>query len=151
MRRDYFTTDLRNADPDGPDRPAVGLAFDGPSELLADRLETADGQHLDESEVDVAFRYTTDVESDDATGVFSVTNRLTGEFLLETNVDAALVGRLITAARSDEADDDEWRYRVVIEQDDETLATFHKRTLLVYDGDGDLRREKSLIPGGVEL
>ncbi|MFB6184218.1 MAG: DUF5793 family protein [Haloarculaceae archaeon] len=150
MRRDYFTPELRNVEAD-EESPAVVLTFDGPSGLLGERLENGDGDPLEDGEIDVAFRYTTPVDADDAAGVLSVTNRFTGEYVLETNADATLVRDLVRAARADDGDDEEWRYRVCIRRDDEEVATFRKRTLLVYDSEGDLRRDSSLIPGGVEL
>lgn len=146
MRRDYFTLEVRDET-----KPAVVLTFDGPSRLLDQRLTDADGSALDAEDVDVAFRYTSPVDAEDATGVFSLTNRLTGDFVLETNVAADPIVTLIDAAQSEDASDaTNGCYEVAIEREEETV-TYDKRTLLVYDTGGDLRREHSLIPGGVEL
>jgi hypothetical protein len=151
MRRDYFTLEVDGVD-DEQRKPSVTLAFEGPSDMLAERLGREDGTVLDESEVDVAFRYTTPVDDDEAEGVFSVTNRLTGEFILETNTAGVSVTDLVEAARSDEAAEaDGGRYVIHITDGGEEIAVYDKRTLLVYDTDGDLRRQHSLIPGGVEL
>lgn len=150
MRRDYFDLDVDGVD-DGQRKPSVLLSFDGPSQMLAERLDD-DGTVLDADEVDVAFRYTTAVDADAAEGVFSITNRLTGEYILETNVPAASIMTLVETARGDEAADaDGGRYLIHISEDDEEVVSYDKRTLLVYDRDGDLRRQYSLIPGGVEL
>jgi hypothetical protein len=152
MRRDYFTLDVRHVDGEDDRKPVVGLDFDGPSGLLDERLTDESGSSLDASEIDVAFRYTTSVDADDADGVFSVTNRLTGAFILETNTDADPITRLIQTARSEEvADADGGRYEVEIRRQSGEKTVYDKRTLLVYDADGDLRREHSLIPSGVEL
>jgi hypothetical protein len=149
MRRDYFTIDVRHTEAsDG--LPEVVLAFDGPSNLLEERLAAPSGETtLSAEEIDVTFRYTTPIEADEPTGVLSLTDRLTGEFVLETNAAADTIKTVIEAAR-DRTDEAGVCYRVEINADEEVIA-YEKATLLVYDADGDLRRECSLIPGGVEL
>lgn len=146
MRRDYIDVDVRHGADSEPDRPPVlALTFDGPEGMLADRLETPDGP-LEESDVDVTYRRTDGDES----GVLSVANRLTGEFVLEADVDADAVGALVDAAKGADADDDT-SYVVRITDAAGEQTTYEQRTLLVYDADGSLRRQESLIPGGVEL
>lgn len=150
MRRDYVTLELRHVDRDGDRLPTAVLAYDGPSDLLEERLTDAGGEPLDRERVDVAFRLRT--VDGDATGVFSLTNRLTGEFVVEVNADADSVRELVDAARrDDDPDDADGCYRVVVERDGETVADYEKRTLLVYDDEGNLLRQRSLIPSGVEL
>lgn len=146
MRRDYIDVDVRSADDSKAERPpAIALTFDGPTGLLADRLATGDGR-LDDEDVDVTYRRT---EADEP-GVLSLANRLTGEFVLEANVDAESVSALVDAAKGADADDDTcYEVRITDGEGDETV--YEKRTLLVYDPDGSLRRQDSLIPGGVEL
>ncbi len=144
MRRDYFEVDMRNVDENEREPPVVTVNFDGPDGLLADRLVTADGT-LDADEIDVTFRRT---ETDDV-GVLSVSNRITGEFVLEANADVEAVRALVDAARS--RADDEPRYRVRVTDADGKSTVYDKETLLVYDREGSLRRGESLIPGGVEL
>ncbi|MDG5776659.1 DUF5793 family protein [Haloarculaceae archaeon H-GB2-1] len=152
MRRDYFTLDVGHVAEDDDRKPVVVLEFDGPTGLLDERLTDEEGASLDAGEVDVAFRYTTAEDATDAEGVFSVTNRLTGGFILETNTVAEPIMRFIQAARSDAAEEaDGGRYEVVIHMQDGEEIVYDKRTLLVYDDEGDLRREHSLIPSGVEL
>ncbi|QLH77617.1 hypothetical protein HZS55_10040 [Halosimplex rubrum] len=150
MRRDYVTLDLRHVDRDGDRLPTAVLAYDGPSDLLEERLTDAGGDPLDRERVDVAFRLRT--VDDDATGVFSLTNRMTGEFVVEVNADAESVRDLVDAARrDDDPDDADGCYRVAVERDGEAVASYEKRTLLVYDDEGGLLRQHSLIPSGVEL
>jgi hypothetical protein len=148
MRRDYFTLHLGNVDSDGAaEKPAARIAFDGPSDVLQTRL-------MEETDaVDVAYRLQTPLDVEDADGVFSITDRVTGEFLLEVNADATTVFELIDAARAygQQSNDTDGCYEVAITRDDETLFATDKRMLLVYDQDGDLRRQHSLIPSGVEL
>jgi len=150
MRRDYVTLDLRHVDPDGDRLPTAVLRYDGPTDLLEERLTDAVGDPLDRERVDVAFRLQT--ADDDATGVLSLTNRVTGEFVVEVNADAESVRELVEAARrEDDPDDADGCYRVVVEREGETVATYEKHTLLVYDDEGSLLRQHSLIPSGVEL
>lgn len=158
MRRDYFTLKVENVDwveTDGdPRKPTVTIDFEGPAASLKTHLQGTDGSFLRADETDVSFRVQDDsVESPDATGVVSVTNRLTGDYILELDESAANVRKFIEAARTYEQSttDSAGRYLVYIRIDGEDLVTYDKSTFLVYDGDGSLDRQYSLIPGGVEL
>lgn len=157
MRRDYVTLNLRHADQDGDHLPTAALTYDGPTDVLEERLTDATGDPLDRERIDVAFRLKTTLDSDggtldDASGVFSFTNRVTGEFIIEVNATADVVRELVdTARREDDPDDTEGSYRVVVRHDGEGIASFEKQTLLVYDDEGSLHRQHSLIPSGVEL
>lgn len=121
--------------------------------MLRERLTGTDGDLLSASETDVAFRLQAPLDTPDSTGVVGVTNRTTGDFVLELNEDANDVLKFIRAAREygRSGDDDDGRYRVELTVEGEPLVTYEKRTFLVYDADGGLLREKSLIPSGVEL
>ena len=157
MRRDHFELEAHNIDwvetGEAPAEPKVVIDFNGPKETLTDRLTDAGGTPLDASETDVAFRLQDPLDDPDAAGVVSVTDRVTGDFLLELNEEADDVLRFVRAAREygQSTDDDGGRYSVVIRIDGETLATYSKSTFLVYDANGSLLRSKSLIPSGVEL
>ncbi|WP_123532940.1 DUF5793 family protein [Halosimplex salinum] len=152
MRRDYVTLDLRNADQDGDHLPTAVLTYEGPTDLLEERLTDAGGEPLDREAIDVAFRFQTATDDADADGVFSLTNRVTGEFIVEVNADAASVRDLVDAARrDDDPEDADGCYRVDVRRDGEQVASYEKRTLLVYDDEGGLLRQHSLIPSGVEL
>ena len=157
MRRDYFELDVENMDwvdsGGEPRKPRVSIRFRGPEEELRDRLAGGGGELLTAEETDVAFRLQASPDRDpEATGVVGVTNRLTGDFVLELNEDADDVLRFITAAREyGKHDDGDGRYRVEIDVDDEELVTYEKETFLVYDAEGNLLRKDSLIPSGVEL
>ncbi len=157
MRRDYFTLDVHDVDwvDDGgaPQQPLVRIEFHGPHESLTERLSTGDGELLDAAETDVAFRLVDALDDDEPTGVVGVTNRLTGDFILELNESVENVFRFIRAAREygRSADVDDGRYRVEISLDGDDLVVYEKQTFLVYDADGNLLRSESLIPSGVEL
>ena len=146
MRRDQFTAAVRT--PDGRP-PTLDIVYDGPADELDSRL-SANGEPLTADGLDAAFRRRAPPEDEDAddTGVFSLTRRLTGGYLLEVNVDTGSVRGLVAAAR--EVDDDA-SYHIRISRGDEERVVYEMSTLLVYDSSGELLRQRSLIPSGVEL
>jgi len=147
MRRDHFTLSVDDTDADAGDMPSLVLSYDGPAEPLASRL-SEDGELLDGDDIDAAFRLrdADGIEEVDATGVFSLTRRLTGEYLFEVRTDAKKVRSLIDAARSEGG-----TYDIRIERPDTADVALESGTLLVYDAEGNLLRKDSLIPSGVEL
>ncbi|MEZ3116943.1 DUF5793 family protein [Halobaculum sp. MBLA0147] len=158
MRRDYFELDVDSVDwveeGDDPRRPHVYIDFHGPEDLLRDRLTDPDGELLDTEETDVAFRLQEPRDDNpEATGVVGVTNRITGEFIVELNEEADDVLRFIEAAREygRSVDADGGQYEVEIAVDGDRLVAYEKETFLVYDAEGNLLRTESLIPSGVEL
>lgn len=156
MRRDYFTLDVSEIDwiesGGEPAQPRVVIDFHGPEADLRERFETPTGDLLEAEETDVACRLQGDVSDPDTEGVVSVTNRITGDFIIELNEDAADILTFINAARKyGEAENGDGHYHVTIRLDGEELTTYEKQTFLVYNEDGDLLRKHSLIPSGVEL
>lgn len=156
MRREHFTLDVSNVDwvdTDGdPRKPSVSIDFDGQSTTLRERLAGPDGEYLDASEIDAAYRLQGPL-GEDTQGVVSVTNRITGEFVLELNESAVDVLKFIRAARGygEAASEDVGRFDVEITVDGEDVVEYDKETFLVYDDEGNLLRQHSLIPSGVEL
>lgn len=150
MRRDYFTLEVApsSAAEGGP--PSLVVTFEGPEGELRERLQGT-GNGLSGDAVDVAFRLLGDVEDTDTRGVLSITDRITGEFLLELNAPAAEVTEFVRTVRTTREEGDDDQFRLVIEAAGGELATLEKRTFLVYDADGGLLRGHSLIPSGVEL
>ncbi|MFB6106185.1 MAG: DUF5793 family protein [Halobacteriaceae archaeon] len=156
MQRDQFEIDVRGVewvDTDGePRKPVAVVAFHGSRDDLRNRLTGTAGETLSADQTDVSFRFVSDSEDAAATGVVAVTNRLTGDFVLETNAAASDVLDFVRAARRyGEAAGDDGRYRITITTDGEELASYEKSTLLVYTDEGELLRNRSLIPSGVEL
>jgi hypothetical protein len=156
MRRDYFELDVTNVDwvaaGGDPVQPLVEIEFSGPDDSLRERLSDADGELLSGEDVDVAFRLKEGLDGNEAApGVVAVTNRVTGEYVLELNERADDVLRFIEAARVYGQADDDGGYRVVVAIDGEELVEYEKETFLVYDADGEFLRDESLIPPGVEL
>ncbi|MFB6303296.1 MAG: DUF5793 family protein [Haloferacaceae archaeon] len=156
MRRDYFELAAENVDwvetGDDPAQPTVHIDFHGPEGMLRERLTDADGDFLDAERTDVSFRLHDDPDDPDATGVVAVTNRVTGDFVLELNESVEDVLRFIRAAREyGKRANGDGRYQVHIRIDGDHVVTYDKRTFLVYDAEGNLLRNESLIPSGVEL
>jgi len=146
MRRDYFTLEVANLE--DAELPALRVDFAGPVDELAERLHDENGP-LPAGAVDIGFRLLDPLDADGPEGVLSVTNRVTGEFVLELNADAEDVLAFVRDARAREEDDA--RYRLVVRNDGDELAAYEKSTFLVYEPDGELLRQHSLIPSGVEL
>ncbi|KAB1196748.1 MULTISPECIES: DUF5793 family protein [Haloferax] len=157
MRRDYFELDVRDVgwhEEDGtPRQPTVSIDFYGPPEELRERFSAPDGAVLAAEDLDVSLRLQGPIDDTDTRGVVSVTDRLTGDYVLELNADAEDVLQFIGAAREygRSTDDTDGRYRVDVAIENEHFATFEKSTFLVYDTEGSLLRGQSLIPSGVEL
>jgi len=156
MRRDYFELDVTNVDwaAEGaaPAQPLVEIDFSGPGEGLRERLSDTDGELLAGEDVDVAFRLQEDLDAGEPVpGVVAVTNRVTGEYVLELNEEAEDVLAFIEAARAYTEAEEADGYRVIVSIDGEQMVEYEKDTFLVYDADGEFLRERSLIPPGVEL
>jgi hypothetical protein len=140
MRRANFTLTTTNLGGE----PTLTLDYQGPAGNLTARLADAGGLPAAD-EVDAGFRLQGPAEADPE-GVFSLTRRTTGEYLLEANAPASEIRSLVEAAR--DAGD---KYRVNIERPSGETVTFSKETLLVYDAEGNLLRGNSLIPSGVQM
>lgn len=148
MRRDYFTLEVADVGTSGI--PTIHIDFEGPSDQLAGRLTDGQGEQLDADEIDVAYRLQASADGD-ADGVLAVTNRVTGEFILELNAGTDEVLAFIRAAREHGSESDDRRYRIRLAIDGDRVLEHRKGTFLVYDEDGGLLRKDSLIPSGVEL
>lgn len=157
MRRDYFSVEIRNTDPgegegtEEPRQPTIDIAFDGPSAALDDRLAGA-RDDLPSPTIDVAYRLLESADDSDSEGVIGVTDRYTGDFLLEVNVTVQEVLDFVRAAREyGKQTDGTDRYRVRVTREDTEVIRHDKSTFLVYNEEGNLARRHSLIPSGVEL
>lgn len=153
MRRDSVTLEVANvswlAEDRDPRRPSLVVRVEDDGSTLRERLLDRD-EPLGAGDVDVTFRFRG--SSDDGDGVLSITNRITGEFLLEVNAEATVLEEFVSAARRyAERTGDVTRYTARVVADGETLADLEKRTLLFYASDGELLRKHSLIPSGVEI
>lgn len=156
MRRDYFTLQIWAVDwvdnDTDPQLPRLRILYEGPAEPFLNGF-TRDGALVPPEEVDVAFRLQSSIEDPDATGVLSLTDRYTGEFLLELNATVDTIVKFLRAARryGETVADSSGRFEIDIQADEDKRISYEKRTLLVYNEDGSLARQHSLIPSGVEL
>lgn len=168
MRRDYFTIEVRNVEGPAADRgdvPTIHVRFEGPDDQLLERLTAEGDEMLEASDVDIAYRLQAAIDPDsqrdpspatveetDLSGVVAFANRITGEFILEVNADIENVLSFVRAARAYGAESgNSARYRVELTIDGEHVISYDKYTFLVYDEEGGLLREHSLIPNNVEL
>ncbi len=156
MRREQFTLEVLHVSWVGeetdPEQPVLSISFDGDHSSIKSRLTTSTGGILDGQLIDISIRLQDSSEDATPTGVVAVTNREIGEYIAEINVDIEEMLTFITAARRyGESTDDIARYAAKINSEDGTIASFEKRTLLVYSNDGELLRQHSLIPSGVEI
>lgn len=149
MRRDYFTLDTDGISAEDSGRPVITITYEGPTEELEPRFRRGETP-LESDEIDVTFRLQSSLDDESPVGVVALADRVTGEYVLELNVEAEAVLAITDAVCDDgESDGD---YRIVIEDADGTgFATYEKSTLLVYDPSGELLRDRSLIPSGVEI
>lgn len=155
MRHEQHTLELLNVHDVGEDDsplPEITIRYTGAHPNLRDRL-TGDGDDpIDQHDIDISFRFQDTPDDPDAAGVIGITNRVTGDYIAEVNLDASDMLAFVTAARRhSERHEDTARYRVTITIDDEPATTYEKRTLLVYSEEGELLRQDSLIPSGVEI
>lgn len=156
MRRDETQLEVSNvawlAADEEPRQPTLTIRATGDADVLADRFHRSDDGSLSGANVDVTFRFQGSADDEDARGVLAVANRVTGEFLLETNAPVSdVMGFVAAARRYAEGTDSAARYRIQVVAEGESIVEFEKRTLLVYANDGELLRQRSLIPSGVEI
>jgi hypothetical protein len=147
MRRDNFTVSVELPDAD-MDSPTIAIEYTGPTETLTSQLTDAAGQMYPPDQIETAYRLQGPLDENDVTGVFGLTHRVTGEYLLEANVEPQTIFDLVASARDA---DDGGSYTVRIERTDDDPIEHELESLFVYDSDGNLLRQRSLIPSGVEL
>jgi hypothetical protein len=149
MRRDHFTVTARHVSSSESTDPTLTIEYNGPEETLTEQLTGSDDELFVATDIDAAFRLQESKEAEGANGVFSLTHRVTGEYLLEVNADVEDVRSVVQTAR--ESSDDDPSYRIRIDRQGAEPVVYGMAALLVYDQDGNLLRQHSLIPSGVEL
>lgn len=134
-----------------PTRPTLTVQVKDQPDPVSEPSTTMARPQLGD-QVDVTFRLQEPPTRPDAPGVLAVTNRVTGEFILEVPTNAAPINDLIAAAKRYAVDTDhDATYRLVLRADSSGVIDGAMRLLLVYRPDGTLLRRYSLIPAGIEL
>lgn len=155
MRRDKLSVELVNAhcpERSEPRPPRFVVRFDGPEAELASQFHNPGGSVYTPEQLDVSFREQPPSNGPPSTGVFSVSDRLTGEFLFEVNASTGLIGAFSDAVRRyAETIDAPPQYEVALWAAGTERAVFTKDTFLVFQQDGTLLRHHSVIPTSIEL
>lgn len=148
--RDYFTLDVTTGD---GTKPQITVSFDGPSEQFMEQLggENGTGTALESDRLDVSYRMHDDSMAPGTSGVLAVTDRVTGDFILECNADAGTIDRLVTAAREHDDSTSDGQYQFTLTVNGHDAIACDRDLFLVYSTEGELLRQHSLIPSGVEL
>ncbi|MFB6114584.1 MAG: DUF5793 family protein [Halodesulfurarchaeum sp.] len=144
---------------ESPARPALSFQYTESPTHLEELVKSPDSTVLkpdstvqDGEEVDVTFRFQAPVSTPDTHGVLALSNNGTGDFILEVETPATPIQNLIVAVRRyADGTEHETRYTVRLHVEEESVLTFEKELLLVYDPDGTLLRNHSLIPSGIEI
>ncbi|MFB6086598.1 MAG: DUF5793 family protein [Halodesulfurarchaeum sp.] len=155
MRRQDFSLSTRHVErasgAETSPLPTLRLQYDGPSADLRDGLEGGDGTALEESDVDVSLRLMDELDEVDR-GVLAVSDRLTGDYVCECNVETGRLLEFLEATkRRASAVDGPPKYRIQFVAESTPLRTFEMDTFLVYAASGELRESESLLPNGVQL
>lgn len=135
-----------------PLTPVLHLRFDGHSEVMIDQLpDTGTGNEYPE-DFDVSFQLQTSLDDSDANGVLAVSDRLTGEYLLELEVAAKQIFDFVRSVHqyADETGK-EVQYIVSLDADNGTAMEYSKQVLITRMTDGGLYRSRSLIPTWVDI
>jgi len=156
MRREQFSlavSDVAWVEADAEPRcPMASIAFDGDPSSLRDRLERGTDEPPSAADLDLTVRLQRSAESGEAEAIIALTHRLTGDYVLELTADPETVLAFTRAARryGEVAEEGPW-YQIRLLVGNDVITEYEKETLLVYGPDGELLRQHSLIPGGVEL
>lgn len=156
MRREQFSLAVTDASwvetDEQPRLPTLTIRYDGRPASLRSRLADDEGQAPGDSDADLSVRLQRRSDDGEAEAVVGLTHRLTGDYVLEASTDPEQILQFSRAARRyGETTDAGPKFRLRIVAGGSELAVFEKDTLLVYGPDGELLRQHSLIPSGVEL
>lgn len=150
MRRENFTVAFTNLEDEAEEIPTVRIEYGGDDDRFDERLAEVFDRGPEPEQIDVTYRHRGSEAEGPLEGVLSLTTRVTGEYVVEANHPASDVHDLVASAR-ERTESGDVQYRVELHPGGSESLVFEKRTLLVYDADGSLLRQKSLIPNGVEL
>lgn len=132
--------------------PVLHLRFSGHSnELMAQLPNTGTGNEYPE-DIDVAFQLQAPPDDSDASGDLTVSDRLTGEYIIEFEVAAKRVFEFVRSVHEyADVTGNEVSYIVSLDAEDGTAMEFQNQVLIVRTTDGELYRTLSLIPTWVDF
>lgn len=140
MHREDFTVRARSGD---RGRPVIAIEYDGPAGRLAGALAEVNEGPIGPDDLEVSVR---PAPATKGGGVLAIAGAATGGYFLETPVDLHAVTGVTRAARDREVE----TVAVVLQPIDGDPIEFDTRTILIYDDDGEIRHDRSLVPGGVQ-
>jgi len=140
MHREDFTVRTRAGD---RGRPVVEIEYDGPRDRLSDRLAVVTRPPIGPDDLEVAIR---PAPATRGGAILAIAGAATGAYLLETPVDSGAMNRVTTAARERGVE----TVAVVLRPIEGDPIEFDTRTLLIFDTSGEIRHDRSLVPGGVQ-
>lgn len=143
--------DWEQAQENSPERPTVIIPVSIPSDAFEEHLRRGDDELLPADDIDVTFRYQTQTETMPGTGVLAVTDNVTGEFIVEANTNPALIDEIVETSKAYAHTTDDEPFKIRLSCNDRGSYEFIQNLLLVFDRDGDLLRDKSLIPNDVPV
>ena len=154
--RDQTTIELTNTgwldNGSTPSQPCLRLHITLSSDDLAERFQPGDGSTYRPSDLDLYFRDRSSSRAAVEGGILTVSDRLTGDLLLEAVVNASVIERFVSAVRQYAARTGNDRKYTVELQCEGTIATsFEKQIFIVYNAENELLRERSVIPAHIEL
>jgi hypothetical protein len=156
MWRDNLTAKLTNTNwistDHPPEQPCININYGGPINHLEDQLQQPDGRRYTSSDFDVNYRFQETKHPESTGGVLSITDRISGEYILEADAYTDRIGTFIHAVnRYADVTGHTPQYRIVIQASENQVASFEKNGFLVYSSEGQLLRDRSLIPDSVEI
>jgi hypothetical protein len=135
----------------GPEQPWLVIEYDGEASTFIERFRQPGAGLYAGSDLDLFYRYQPSVHAPPGGGVFAVSDRVTGDFLLEITASAGRIERFVRAMRQyAELTDSDPTYRVKLWTDTQ-VADFEKEVFLVYSPERGLIRQRSLIPDWIEM
>jgi hypothetical protein len=133
-----------------PEQPWFVVEYDGNRSAFVERFRQPGAGLYAGSDLDFFYRYQ---PSDHALsgGVFAVSDRITGDLLLEIAVSPGRIEQFMSAIRQYVGlTENNPTYRVKLCTETQ-IADFEKEVFLVYGADGELIRQRSLIPDWIEM
>ena len=133
-----------------PRVPVLVIAFDGHSLTCLDRLRELSVDESVPDELDVFFRI--HKLDSDLPGVLGIENPLTGEYLLEIEVDRTHIFRFVEAVHryADETGNG-IQYTLWISSEDGLVMDYAMQVLPVFTIDNRILRHLSILPAGVDF